>query len=389
MLVLLLLGVLLAFWLQEVIYKKYWHKNLIVHTEFVDSYVYEGDLSYLREEISNDKKLPLPALEVRLAINRNLIFSNEAKQNANITDQSYRRDIFSLLFHQKVIHTLPFLCARRGYYQIRDVEVVGYDLFFDGKYYLNAAQHTGFYVYPSQTDTRRIRLLCRTVSGMILVQSRLYPDPFEFSGIREYRPADPMHHINWKASARSTSLMVNQFDSTTNIRTTVILDVEDAGILRYESLTEESIRIASSFAARMVKEQMELDLISNAVYEDPSEASREEPASSEGQAHWRALSWHLKPGAGHIGELNRKLACIDTTQNFSGIDSLLQKEITQKRTGHIYVLISKNQREDILARLHTLASGGNEILWVVPMRPEMKLAYKNSPGIHFMRWEAA
>lgn len=375
MLILLLLGVLLAFCLQEAVYKKCWCKNLLVRAEFVDSYVYEGDTSHLREEISNDKKLPLPALEVRLSMSRNLEFANEAKQNSNTTDLTYRRDIFSLLFHQKVIHTLPFVCQRRGYYQITNVEVVGCDLFFDGNYYMNAPQQTALYVYPAQTDVRRIRLLCRTISGMVLIQNRLYPDPFEFSGIREYRPTDPMHHINWKASARSDSLMVNQFDSTTSIHTTVILDVEDAGILRWESLTEESIRIVSSLAARMVREQMELDLISNAVYEVQDDTG----------THDRELRWHLKPGAGKIGELNRMLACIDTQEKVPGIETLLQKEISAKRIGHIYVLVSKNQREEILAELRSLAKG-NEVLWVIPMRPEMKLSYKSTPSLQIMRW---
>lgn len=378
MLILLLLGVLLAFWLQETVYKKYWCRRLSVHTEFVDSSVYEGEISHLREEISNNKKLPLPALEVRLSMSRNLEFSSEAKQNSSITDQSYRRDIFSLLFHQKVTHTLPFLCRRRGYYQITNVEVVGCDLFFSGEYYLNAPQQTALFVYPARTDAGRIRLICRTISGMVLTQSRLYPDPFEFSGIREYLPTDPMHHINWKASARSSSLMVNQFDSTTSISVTVILDVEDAGILRWESLTEESIRIASSLAARMVREQMELDLISNAVYQNTDAPDlREEP-----------LYWHLKPGAGRIGELNRMLACIDTAKTRSGIGGLLQKEAAKKRAGHIYVLISKNQRDDVLRDLRVLAANGNEILWVIPVRPEMKLAYTDSPGIRLMRWNS-
>lgn len=363
MLILLLLGVLFAYHLQKYIYGKYWDTNLQVRASFSDAYVYEGDKSSLREEISNDKKLPLPAVEVRLAISRDLEFSGDARANTNVTDLSYKRDVFSFLFHQKVIHTLPFLCRKRGFYQISNVEVVGYDLFFRTQHYLNAPQQTQLYVYPAQIDTARIRLVCRTISGMVLVQNRLYPDPFEFSGIREYR-RDPMHNINWKASARSNSLMVNQFDSTTRIRTTIILDVEDSHILRSEALTEESIRIASSLAAHLVKQNTELRLVSNAGFR----------------------VWHAKPGAANIHELNRMLACIDTQQNVAPISDLLSEEAAGKQSGQIYVLISKNQDSAIAPLLRTL-SVGNEILWIVPLAPGEALPLADAPGIHLMRWE--
>ena len=111
-------------------------------------------------------------------------------------------------------------------------------------------------MYPGRVDIRRIRFLYQAVSGMILSKSRLYPDPFAFSGIREYAPSDPMNRINWKASAKSQSLMVNQLDSTTSIRASLFLDVEDSGIWKHESLTEEGIRVAASLAEWMVKNGM-------------------------------------------------------------------------------------------------------------------------------------
>ena len=81
MLIILLLGVGLAWWLSCVLYKKNWNKKLSVLVEFTDSYAYQGEASALREVIINDKALPLPALEVRLSMNRNLEFEEEAKEN--------------------------------------------------------------------------------------------------------------------------------------------------------------------------------------------------------------------------------------------------------------------------------------------------------------------
>lgn len=365
MLFLLLFGVYAAWYLQRLIYRKYWNRRLDVHVRFMDSYVYEGDKTTLREEISNAKMLPIPALEVRLVTSRNIEFLGEAGKNANISDQNYQRDIFSLWGRQKVIRTLTADCKRRGYYPIRKSEIVGYDLLYSQSFYQELVQDTSLYVYPRQIDTRRIQLICRAVSGMVLAQHRLHPDPFEFSGIREYQITDPMNHINWKASARSNELMVNQFDSTTNVQTTVILDVEDSGIFRYEELVEESIRIVSSLAAELISRGMELDLISNAP----------------------ELDMHLKNGAGLLQELNRKLACVDISHISGPISERLQEECAAKRSGHIYILISKNHREDIAEKAGYLSAGGNQVLWVVPVHPWMEYEGVKCSRVDEMQWE--
>lgn len=49
-----------------------------------------------------------------------------------------------------------------------------------------------------------------------------------------------MNRINWKSSARMGDLMVNQFDATTSVEVTVLLDIEDANILREEAQVERA-----------------------------------------------------------------------------------------------------------------------------------------------------
>lgn len=371
MLILLLLGVGLAWFLADILFRKNWHKKLCVTVEFTDSYVYEGEMSSLKEIVANDKLLPIPALEVRLSMSRKLEFAGEARENSNVTDQSYKRDIFSFLLHQQTTRTLPFICKRRGYYQITKAEAVAYDLFFGAGHYREIPQQSHMFVYPGQVDIRKIRLLCQAVSGMVLVQNRLYPDPFEFSGIREYRQSDPMNYINWKASARTGGLMVNQFDSTTNIEVTIILDVEDRNILKYEALTEESIRIASSLAAALVKRKMELTVVSNGRQQEDEDGFR----------------MHLPAGGGRIGALNQKLACIDTGCRVGEIADFIRQEAGRKKMGHIYLLISKNQDERTAQALRTLAGSDNQILWVVPVHPSMEMTVQESKPISLMRWE--
>ena len=371
MLILLLLGLLLAFLLQRIIYEKNWKKRLDVTLKFQDSWIYEGEKSALKEVVKNDKLLPIPALEVGIAMSRNLRFDKGAEANSNVTDQSYKRDIFSFLFHQQITRTLPFEAKKRGIYQIKNARIVAYDLFFKNNYYEEYAQQTSIYVYPRQVDTRRIQMVCRALSGMVLSRNRLYEDPFEFAGIREYRKEDPMNRINWKTSARAGKLMVNQFDSTTNIEVTILLDVKDDDILKEEELIEESIRIVSSLTGRLVKAKMEVQVRSNALDKETKEKLEE----------------HLTAGAGRCAVLNRKLAGLEIEEAVETGMKVLEEEIKHQKKNQTYVVISKNQSSEMQVAVQKLSKAGSPVLWVVPFYSDTEFLVSSKYLVSVIGWE--
>ncbi|MGN0313254.1 MAG: DUF58 domain-containing protein [Fusicatenibacter sp.] len=371
MLIILLAGVFLAWRLERYIEKKNWEKNLSVEVRFTDASIYDGESSALKEIVVNDKWLSIPALEVRLAMSRNLEFAREAKANSSVTDQSYKRDIFSFLFRQQITRTLPFVGKRRGLYTITSADVVGYGLFFSDSYYVDFPQQTQLYVYPGQVDVNRIRLICRAVSGMVISRNKLYPDPFEFFGIRDYRKEDPMNHINWKASARTGKLMVNEYDATTNIQVILLLDVQDENILKEEDLVEESIRIASSLSARLVRQKMDLVLKSN---------GRDRSTDAD-------LAIRQNAGAGRMMELNQKLACLETGRVAHTGEELILSEAGREHSGCTFVVISKNQTDGVKSALQNLAGRDNQALWVVPVHPSDDEITWHAPGVTAMRWE--
>lgn len=371
MLILLLLGLLLAFLLQRIIYEKNWKKRLDVTLKFQDSWIYEGEKSALKEVVKNDKLLPIPALEVGIAMSRNLRFDKGAEANSNVTDQSYKRDIFSFLFHQQITRTLPFEAKKRGIYQIENARIVAYDLFFKNNYYEEYAKQTSIYVYPRQVDTRRIQMVCQALSGMVLSRNCLYEDPFEFAGIREYRKEDPMNRINWKTSARAGELMVNQFDSTTNIEVTILLDVKDDDILKEEELIEDSIRIVSSLTGRLVKAKMEVQVRSNALDKETKEKLEE----------------HLTAGAGRCAVLNRKLAGLETEEAVETGMKVLEEEIKHQKKNQTYVVISKNQSSEMQVAVQKLSKAGSPVLWVVPFYSDTEFLVSSKYLVSVIGWE--
>ncbi len=385
MLLLLLLGILLAWLASRILYRKYWNRGLSVQIEFTKRCIYEGERSSMRETIINDKLLPLPALEVRFSASRNLEFLNEARANTSATDNCYKRDVFSFLFHQKIERTLPFTARKRGLYQIYEVTGIGYDFFFRSGYYVELPQQTFLYVYPRQVDTRRIDVLCRAISGTLLSRRRLLPDPFEFSGIREYQRQDPVNHINWKASARTGALMTNQFDSTTDTSLTLIFDMEDKLILKYEDLVEETLRIVSSLSARLARSRMSFRVVGNAA------DAHALPAGGPLDNAISGIPFFITIGEGcpNIGLLNQKLACMDSKDIVMEMEALLKDEASLKKSGHTYVVVSKNRDDGIIRGLRSLVLANNEVLWVLPIRPAeaSSLTSFREPGITRIPWE--
>lgn len=369
MYLILLLGLLLVLTLQRVLTQKLWKRGLGVTLHFRDPYIYEGDSSVLQEIVVNDKSLPLPALEVRLSMSPYLVFTGEAKSNSGVSDQTYKRDVFSFLFHQQVTRSLSFRGIRRGCYHIRQSDVKAYDFFYRDCGYACYPQDTMLYIYPAQVDSRRIDTICTAISGSVLVQNSLFPDPFEFCGIREYVPGDPMNRINWKASARMNQTMVNQFDSTTNLDLAVVFDLEDSRILKENALVEETIRIAASLTTRLIRQRMSVSLYSNASIPDVDGIyHREIPAET-----------------GQIAQLNQQLACID------GVTSSAAKLLTSLSlaTEQLMVLISKNVSEDILEAIRALADASHPVLWVIPRHPANEDPLPELPYVRTLVWEVA
>jgi uncharacterized protein (DUF58 family) len=57
-------------------------------------------------------------------------------------------------------------------------------------------------------------------------RQRIFEDPSRISGLRDYRPGDPMRRIDWKASARSQSLQSRVYEPSGTLHMLVALNVD-------------------------------------------------------------------------------------------------------------------------------------------------------------------
>ncbi|MCM1181778.1 MAG: DUF58 domain-containing protein [Roseburia sp.] len=255
----LAVGLVTAIW--NLYYRQHWAKNIAVRLRFETDALYAGEATKLYEVIENRKAMPLPVLEVGFHTKRELDFAEE--DNANVSDFIYKLDIFAVLGRQKITREIPLKCTRRGYYEVREADLITYSLLHKKRLSKTFQSDAAIYVYAKMTNVSDIMSLCERMLGTLQCAKRLYEDPFAFRTIRDYTVDDPMKTINWKASAKTGALMVNTFDSVLSQKAMLFLDVEDTGILKHEDLVEESIAITATLVRRLLRQGIEVGFCFN------------------------------------------------------------------------------------------------------------------------------
>ncbi|AFK22302.1 DUF58 domain-containing protein [Pyrococcus sp. ST04] len=79
----------------------------------------------------------------------------------------------------------------------------------------------------------------------------------EFHAIREYNPGDPMKFINWKATAKTGKIMVNEFESERKVDVVVIVDATYKGREVFDHL----MRVAASLLLDALENGMSFGLL--------------------------------------------------------------------------------------------------------------------------------
>ena len=97
-----------------------------------------------------------------------------------------------------------------------------FGLFFEER---SVAPPDTLWVLPRPEDLRKAALLSRLPLPLMGEHQVNRPgDGFDFFALREYVPGDTMRMVNWKASARSGKMMVNQMERTTAAEVALFID---------------------------------------------------------------------------------------------------------------------------------------------------------------------
>lgn len=348
-----LLGILIAALLlyvgQKTVYQKVWHKNLRVRLAFQEEGIWEGQESILSEIVENQKKIPLTMLKVKFQTDRHLLFADS--KGSRTTDKFYRNDIFQIGRMEKVTRVLHFTAGRRGYYTIREADLVASDLFLTAQYTaVTTIDHCSLYVYPKPFSHPDFKQSLKQLNGEVLAKRHLLEDPFEYRGIREYQPQDDLKSINWKATARTGDFKVNQKNYTAEKSVRIFVNLEDTGILKKEDCVEASLQIATALLLLFLEQGMQV-----AVYCNGVDVIREDPCILEAGGGVRQREAVL-----------RAFSRIDTTKPVLPFTELFGARL-EEDNGSIYTcIVSPNAYDDFAALIRKFHALHPDMKWYLP-----------------------
>lgn len=345
---------LILFWGQQKLFEKRWTHRLNVTLHFGEQGMDAGESCKLREVIRNEKRMPLPALQVKFVTSASFLFQDD--KNAVTTDQYYRSDVFSVGGRKQVTRTLTFQGRERGYYEIPEIQLVAQDYFFSRRFAVVLSNETAIYVYPAKLSLLSFEETYRQILGELIAKRSFQEDPFYFRGIRPYQPYDSMKHINWKVSAKHGELLVNNFEYTYSREVCILLNINSHAVFKKKEIQEFAISIASTLAERFLWDGIPVALYTNG-RDSGSDKLVEVPRGA---------------GRAYRVTIDRQLAVLDLTKPSGDFCELMERQCRSGKTNVQYICISSEHSQALLDCFSNLREQLPDLYMIVPEAQDEK-----------------
>ncbi len=343
------LAAFVLFCVQRILYQRLWSRKLKVTVKFSDTRMFRGESGELVEVVGNRKWLPLPVLKVKFQTDRHLEFAD--KESSKVTDHFYRNDIFQIGGGERITRKHTFKATRRGYYKILGIELVSGDLFLTTEMVERRKEESFLYVYPVPCCNPQFVRSLRQLNGELLVKRHWMEDPFEYRGIREYQPYDDLKCVNWKATAKTGELKVNQKNYTSQQTVRIFLNAEDTGILKKEDAVELAFCVVAGIASFFLDQGVLVSVYANSV-----DIVNRDPVRIEAGA-----------GSGQMERIYKALARIDADSSVVPFRQLFGEMLLCENSSVRTVVVAPNAYPDFLDLLREYGENGGEYDWFYPV----------------------
>lgn len=340
--------VYVLYWMVQKYFAKNWAKQLSVKVFCENECAYEGDELCLIEEIENRKRLMLPALTVKFTTSKYWEFYGQ-KEGAT-TDQYYRNDVFSVGAKERIRRKLPFVCKKRGYFVLGDIDVFAWDFFYENEYMKRVANEQWVYVLAKRVRTPELEDAFLHMFGEITARNRLYEDPFTFSGIRDYQSYDTVRRINWKASAKTSQWKVNCYEYTAELSVHILLFFDQKNVDWDKYMEEYAISLAVTMAEKFLGKRVNVSFKSNGL--DTENGSPVELGVGSGVHHMRRMD-----------EAIARINLLQTERELEGVEAFLERGMEKDR---INLMITTCRSPRLQQILKEKKAEGYDFFWLLP-----------------------
>ena len=366
-----LIGILFAIFVVEIIYYRlHALDNLHMKVDFSKNVANYGEDIELIEVAENRKRLPLPFIILKFEAPRELRFYD--MMNTSTSDLLYREDMLTMKAFSKHTRRIKAQCTKRGYYVFPRVGITTSDLLLTERFTRDFPNDSHLVVLPEILNTDLTRMLMSVTLSELQCRRTLLTDPFTLAGIREYGPNDPMKSINWKASARTGELMVNQNASTCTQKVHIFVNLDFYNQKRSVSLLEKSISLTYTYLIELA----ELGIPAS-VYTNGIDVITDSPVISETDL-----------GSATLDERAVMLARIDLKKQTVPFAETLEKYIPATDSDDFILLISPQFNGSFRSVLTDIKARRPSLQWLMPCyRTTPDADPEPSVADSYIRWE--
>ena len=241
-------------------------RSVTFEHEFSESRAFHGEHISMEIRLNNHKLLPLLWLEMQDQVPEELPLKGAELMPSHLSKRLLLSRTTTLAPYERVTWRYGLTCALRGMYWLGPAMVRAGDLFgmFPRRY--EVAQSPMLLIYPRMVPLGELGLPERRPFGDVRSRERIFQDPSRIAGVREYRPSDPLKHVDWKATARRQDLQVKQFEPSTTLHLLVLLNIdtlEHSWEGYIPELLERAITSAASVARHAFDRRWAVGLIAN------------------------------------------------------------------------------------------------------------------------------
>lgn len=369
--ILLLAVILIAvFVVENLYYRRHALDDLSLKVDFSKNIADYGEDVELIEVAENRKRLPLPFIILRFEAPLEIKFYD--MMNTSTSDYLYREDMLTMKAFSKHTRRIKAKCTKRGYYIFPRVGITTSDLFLTKRFSKVFSNDSHLVVLPELLDADMMRTLNSVTLSELQCRRTLLTDPFTLAGIREYSPDDPMKSINWKASAKTGSLMVNRNASTCAQKVHIFVNLGFYNQKRSVSLLEKSISLTYTWLSELAALG-----IPSSVYTNGLDVLTNSPVISG-----------TDPGPSALRERAVMLARIDLKKPAVPFEEILEKYIPSTDRDDFILIISPQSNGSFRPLLLQIKARRPSVRWIMPgyrltpdANPEPEIADS------YIRWE--
>ena len=194
--------VVLLVWLAGKHWPRYAFRRLSYTRHLERRRAFIGDVIDYRITVDNGKLLPMDLAGYIGRFSDGAAHGGAYRRGVGAEAELDHRITTSLLPYQRVTWRYQVRCRARGYHRIGPARLRSGDMFGISSAEMLVADVEYVLVYPRIVDLRRTLTLWERPLGASRGRRLIQDDPTRFVGLRDYRPTDPLKHIDWKATAR-------------------------------------------------------------------------------------------------------------------------------------------------------------------------------------------